>query len=383
MINNNYYRPVVAIIGRPNVGKSSLFNRLLKQRQAIVSPISGTTRDRLYATLPMGDFMIDLIDTAGLDQDLGAQQYGSEMLTQIQEAVSEADILIFVLDAHAGLTAQDQQLAEIIRKAGTSTIVFINKDDSPLLPVDEKLKKTGLGPTLSGSITQRRGVAELRTCLEELVATLMKEQPAPEQDDPSSMTGSAVNLPSVAIAGRPNVGKSSLFNALVGYERVIVSDIPGTTRDAINTKVSLSDGTEFLIVDTAGLRRRGKIGQADKIERYSVIRTLRAIDQSDIVLLVADGLEGLTRGDVHVAMYALEQKKRLITVINKIDLIDPKTVNWRRFPFLARLPIVFISALTQENISELLEQVSQSLHTLDEKPDQISAEEKQPPKLGQ
>ncbi len=362
-------RPIIAIIGRPNVGKSTLFNRLLKLRQAIVSPISGTTRDRQYAPVQIGSHWVDIVDTAGLSSDLTNLPFGQEMLAQVQEAVTEADILVFVLDAQAGLTHEDRQLAEIIRKAEAPTVVFVNKVDNPDMSVDHKMTHLGLGPTLTGSLAQRKGIQELRESLASEIQKIQKDSPAPTAFEEKQNR-------KVALIGRPNVGKSSILNTIIGYERAIVSDIPGTTRDTINTEVALDDGTRFTIIDTAGLRRRGKIGRAEKIEQYSVLRTLRAINQADIVLLIVDASEGLTRGDVHAAMHATEQKKRLITVFNKIDLVSPDQVNWRRFPFLSRLPMIFISTRQPETIAPLVELIGKELRTLDETPPQNSLEER-------
>jgi GTP-binding protein len=361
------YRPVVAIIGRPNVGKSSLFNRLVGYRQAIVSPTSGTTRDRIYSQINLEGQVVDIIDTAGLSGDLAAEDFGHEMLEQVQLAVQEADALVFVLDAQAGLTHEDQILAEIIRKAETPTIVFINKVDNLDEQLDERLTTLGIGEIVLGSLAQRRGHVELKDAL----AVILKDE-LEKAAEPAPMAVGGPQLRRITLAGRPNVGKSTLFNALVGNSRAIVSDIPGTTRDTIDTKVTLEDGVSFIVTDTAGLRRRGKIGVAPKVEQYSVIRTFQAIDHADIVLVLADATEGLTRGDVHVANYALEQKKRLITVINKSDLIDTEEFNYRRFPFLTRHPIIFISAQEGIHITELLEQIREQLRSLDETPDQNS-----------
>lgn len=363
-------RPIVAIIGRPNVGKSSLFNRFAKKRTAIVSAKSGTTRDRLYTTVMLDTVAVDLIDTAGLSKDLDELNFGHEMLEQVQQAVSEADALIFVLDAHSGFTAEDHQLAEIIRKAQTPTIVYVNKVDNLEGTIDEKLLSTGIGTTLTGSLVQRRGLNELRTAVELLV----KDVPS----EPMDLTSPIDHPPRIALVGRPNVGKSTLFNALLGYERVIVSDIPGTTRDTIDTELKLESGERFIITDTAGLRRRGKIGRAEKVEQYSVLRTLRAIDESDLVLLVVDSSEGLTRGDVHVAMYAIEQKKQLITVFNKTDLVDPKQVNFHRFPFLKRRPMIFVSAMEGTFIDQLLLQIVDLLHNQHQTLNQNYSPEKPP-----
>lgn len=353
-------RPVIAIIGRPNVGKSTLFNRLIQRRQAIVSPIAGTTRDRHYTKAQLGHFMVDLIDTAGIDEHLGQAIFGHEMLEQVQLAVQEADLLIFVLDAQAGLIHEDQVLAEIIRKASTPTVVLVNKVDNPDQMIDPKLLALGLGPTVTASLAQHRGSQELIDCLIDqldqlkLVEVRLENQLLHE------------DLPHIALVGRPNVGKSSLFNVLVDDERVIVSDIPGTTRDTIDSKVEVLDGQSFIVTDTAGLRRRGRIGSIDKIERYSHMRTLRAIDQADVVILVADATEGLTRGDVRAAAYATEQNKHLITVLNKSDLVDPRVVNISRFPFLSRQPMLFVSAKDKIAIDQLRELIQERLRNLDD-----------------
>lgn len=357
------YRPIIAIIGRPNVGKSSLFNRLVGQRQAIVAPVSGTTRDRLYATATIGETAVDLVDTAGLSADLETQEFGHEMIEQVQLAVQEADILVFVVDAQVGLTSEDQQLAEIIRKSQTPTILFVNKVDDLGAAVDPLLLSLGLGETVLGSLTQRRGHLELQEEIIKQLKTLKLDHEVEENKE---------KYPRITLAGRPNVGKSTLLNAFLNDHRVIVSDIPGTTRDTIDTKLEFEDGTGLLFSDTAGLRRRGKIGRSPKVEQYSVLRTLKAIDESDLVLVIVDGEEGLTRGDVHVADYALQQKKRLITVINKCDLIDTEKFYFRRFPFLTRHPMIFISAKEKFNLGELLELIQTELHKTDETPDQNS-----------
>lgn len=371
------YRPIIAIIGRPNVGKSSLFNRLVGFRKSIVSPVSGTTRDRLYASIMLDGHEVDIIDTAGLSGDLSSEEFGHEMLSQVQLAVQEADGLIFVLDGQVGLTAEDQVLADIIRKAETPTIVYVNKVDNSEAILDNRLLSLGLGEVVLGSITQRRGHVQLK----EQMTTLLKD--AFTKVEQAELTAAEESLPRIALAGRPNVGKSTLFNAIVGKSRAIVSDIPGTTRDTIDTKITLKNGTSFIITDTAGLRRRGKIGSAPKVEQYSVMRTFRAIDQSDVVLVLADATEGLVRGDVHVANYALEQKKRLITVINKSDLVNPTDINYRRFHFLTKHPIIFISAQEGVHITELLELVQEQLRSLDEEQSQSYSSETEQPTLDQ
>ena len=361
-------QPVIAIIGRPNVGKSSLFNKLLRRRQAIVSPTSGTTRDRLYAVSNIGERMIDLVDTAGLSRDLLGTDFGAAMMEQVQLAVKEAAGLVFILDGQVGITHEDQIIIEAIRKAGTPTVVFINKVDSLNQELDPKLTSLGLGPTIVGSIIHRRGINQLQIELQKLARSTVIEE--------SDQVVTPKNYPKVALVGRPNVGKSSVFNALVGSPRVIVSDIPGTTRDMVDSLIRPTGGQPFTVIDTAGLRRRGKIGGGEPIERYSVLRSLQAIEESDLILLIVDASEGLTRGDVHVAMHATQQKKQLITVFNKIDLIDPQKVNFRRFPFLTKLPMIFISTRESDTIASLLELIQGSLHNGGEKQSQNTSVEK-------
>lgn len=360
-------RPIIAIIGRPNVGKSSLFNHLLRRREAIVSPYSGTTRDRLYAVLSIGSTLTDIVDTAGLSRDMGKEDFGHEMLVQIQLAVKEADGLIFVLDGQSGLTHDDLVLAEVIRKSQTSCVVFINKVDTPGQVLDKKITNLGLGETVLGSIVQRRGAPELIEALAKILPA--ENNPAFQLADDNAIDDNVADesvsddkkIRRIALVGRPNVGKSTLFNALTDDERTIVSDIPGTTRDAIDTKIAFKTGETVIFTDTAGIRRRGKIGMRT-VEKYSVLRALRSIDRSDIVLLVADAPEGLTRGDAHIATYVLEQKKQLITVFNKTDLIDnPKNVSYRRFPFLSRLPMIFISAKEKTFLDELIDLILEQL----------------------
>lgn len=346
-------RLIIAIIGRPNVGKSSLFNALLRRREAIISPLSGTTRDRIYASVDIDGTIIDVVDTAGLSADMDNAEFGLAMLEQVQLAVKEADGLVFVVDGKTGLTNDDQAIAELIRRSTTPAVIFVNKVDNLQVYPDNHLLNLGIGETVVGSLTQRRGKAELIAALQKMIQPILMLQKK------HSTTETA--YPRVTLVGRPNVGKSTLYNTILGFERVIVSDIPGTTRDIIDTQVVFDNGMTLVITDTAGLRRRGKVGKSSPVERYSVLRTLRAIDRADLVLLIVDATTGMARGDAHIARYALEQNKRLITVINKVDMLKPDSVNFRRFPFLLKQPMIFVSAKKGQFIPELLELVTTTL----------------------
>jgi len=339
-------RPIVAIVGCPNVGKSTLFNRLIGRRLAIVSEVPGTTRDRLYGDAEWKGVHFTLIDTGGFDP-VSSDNLLQRVRAQAQIAVEEADVIIFVVDGKVGLTADDEEVARFLRRAAKPVILAVNKTESPthrLQAVD--FYRLGLGRPYPISAIHGMGTGDL------LDAVVRVFPPAEEEEERDE----AIHI---AIVGRPNVGKSSLLNRILGQERVIVSEEPGTTRDAIDTRIEM-DGRPVVLIDTAGLRRRAKV-QAG-LERYSVIRALRAIDRSDVTLLLIEAPEGVTSQDAHIAEYIIEQGRSLVLVVNKWDLIekDSRTMQeytrwvYTRFPFLSYVPLLFISAKTGRRVDRVL-----------------------------
>jgi len=347
---------LVAIVGRPNVGKSTLFNRLLRQRKAIVESEPGVTRDRLYAATAWGGRSFTLIDTGGLDWD---DESPIQALTtrQAELAIHEADMVVLVVDARAGLTPADRAVAEVLRRSRKPLVVAVNKVDDPQ-GVGVTAEFYGLGleaEVIPVSALHGTGTGDL---LDVIVARL--PGPPEEMAPPPEQVG---RLPvRVAVVGRPNVGKSSLVNAVLGQERVIVADEPGTTRDAIDIPFS-RDGDEYVLIDTAGLRRRARI-ETD-VERYSVLRTLRAIDRCDVVLLLLDATRPLAEQDKRIAGYAAEAGRALVLVVNKWDLVAKTDKTYLAYEEEARralhhvlwAPIVFTSAKTGRNLGRVLEAV--------------------------
>lgn len=345
-------KPIVAIVGRPNVGKSTLFNRLVGERRAIVQDEPGTTRDRVYGTTDWGGIEFTIVDTGGLLDD---REISNASLTEIARhtqdqatsAIAEADVIVFVVDAKAGLTSGDHEVADILRRADKPTILAANKADS----LDRRdaavdFYNIGLGDPIPISAYHGGGTGDL---LDRVVEAL------PEAEEEEETEG-----PRIAIAGRPNVGKSRLLNALLGQERAIVSDVPGTTRDSLDTVIEWA-GQPLTLIDTAGIRRRGRVEQG--IERFSVLRSMRSIDRSDVVLLVIDATEGFTAQDLHIAGYVEEQKKGMVLVVNKWDLVekDNHTMDEYRakakeaLDFMPYVPLVFISAKFGQRVQQVLE----------------------------
>jgi len=338
-------KPIVAIVGCPNVGKSTLFNRLIGRRLAIVSEVPGTTRDRLYGDAEWNGVPFTLIDTGGFDP-ASSDDLLQRVRAQVQVAIEEADVILFVVDGKGGLTANDEEVAHLLRRSAKPVIVAVNKTESlarRLQAVD--FYRLGLGPPYSISALHGAGTGDL---LDEVVRAF---PPAEEEEEDEAIH--------IAIVGRPNVGKSSLLNRILGQERVIVSEEPGTTRDAIDTRIEV-DGRPVVLIDTAGLRRRAKV-QAG-LEQYSVIRALRAIDRSDVALLLIEAPEGPTRQDAHIAQYIVEQGRSLVLAVNKWDLIekDSRTMQeysqwtYRQLPFLDYVPLLFISAKTGQRVEKVL-----------------------------
>ncbi len=362
--------PVVAIVGRPNVGKSTLFNRLIGQRLAIISDVSGTTRDRVYGTAEWNGRTFTLVDTGGLELEPGTH-IEERVQDQARVAVEEADLILFVVDAHAGLAPLDHEVADRLRRADAPVILVVNKGDNPRREL-EAMEFTALGfdPMITISAQHGRNTGDLADLIvEHLPPPSEAEAAASASDDDGERDLTEEELaelaeadlppPRVAIVGRPNTGKTTFVNQVLGQERMIVSDVPGTTRDPIDTTITL-DGQELVLVDTAGIRRRGSIEQG--IERYSVLRSMKAIDSADVAIVMTDATEGYTAQDAHVVGYVLERLKGIVLVLNKWDAVekDEHTADeWlkrlrRDAPYLAWADIVFASALTGQRVERIL-----------------------------
>jgi GTP-binding protein len=345
-------RPILAIVGRPNVGKSTLFNRIVGERTAIVADVPGTTRDRLYANAQFAGREFTVVDTGGIvgERDIGAAGSGEVLkLTRAQAelAIAEADAILFLVDAEEGNMPDDFEIAEILRRTAKPVYLAVNKADNERRSADAvEFYRLGLGDPVPISALHGVGTGDL---LEQIIRGF----PPPELEAESE-------IPQFAIVGRPNVGKSSLLNAILGQERAIVSEVPGTTRDALDTEVVWREQPVTLI-DTAGLRRRGKIEPG--VPKFSSLRALKAIQRADVVLLVLDAAEGPLAQDTHIASYILEENKGIVLVVNKWDLIekdeqtmDEFTARVRNaFNFVAYAPILFVSAKTRQRVASILD----------------------------
>ena len=340
-------RPIVAIVGRPNVGKSTLFNRLLGWRKAIVDPQAGLTRDRLYGVAEWRGRELTVVDTAGLDLDHAKDSSRAAIEAQTRVAIEEADAIVLLLDVRQGLNPIDRDIAHLLRRSRRNVIVAANKADSPNeRHLAHELLELGFDEPSLISAQHGLGIGDL---LDRVVAEL----PPPEDAAPET------DADRVAIMGRPNVGKSSLLNALLGDERALVSPTPGTTRDPVDTEL-VFDGVPVVLIDTAGIRR--KSSSRDRLERYSLLRGIHAMERADCVLLVVDASAGVLAQDQHVAGYALEAGKGLVIVVNKVDLVEPamrKPAYWRKvlaseFKFATFAPAVTVSAKTKEGIGGVL-----------------------------
>ncbi|GIM48208.1 GTPase Der [Collibacillus ludicampi] len=342
-------KPVVAIVGRPNVGKSTLFNRLAGERIAIVEDKPGITRDRIYSKAQWLDRNFHIIDTGGIE--VGDED---EILMRIREqaelAIDEAHVIIFLVDGLTGLTPADQEVAEILRRSKKPVILAVNKlDDPSKLHNRFDFYELGFGEPIPISAGHGTGLGDL---LDEVI----KHFP---EDDEEEYDEDVIR---VALIGRPNVGKSSLVNAILGENRVMVSPIAGTTRDAVDT-LFYKDGQDFVLIDTAGMRKRGKVYETT--ERYSVMRAMRAIERCDVAVLVINGEEGIIEQDKRIVGYALEEGKAIIIVVNKWDLVekDDKTARnfekliRKEFPFMPWAPILFVSAKTRQRVHKILDLV--------------------------
>lgn len=344
-------KPVAAIVGRPNVGKSTLFNRIIGGMVAIVEDTPGVTRDRLYFDVEWLGRKFTLIDTGGIEFKEEAKPLSEMMKKQAEIAIEEADVVIFIVDAKTGLTQDDHLIARQLRKSGKPVLLTVNKVENftAFLAEAHEFLSLGFGDPVPVSAAHGLNIGDL---LDAVVKRLPED--TPEDYDP--------DIVKIAVIGRPNVGKSSLVNMLLGEERVIVSDIPGTTRDAIDTPFTY-EGRNYILIDTAGIRRRKKI--AELAENYSVIRSFRAVDRSDVVLMVIDSTEGVTDQDKRIAGYAHEAGKGQIIIINKWDLIpkDDKTLSKyekkvrEELSFIDYAPTQFISAKTGQRVNKIMDLV--------------------------
>ena len=342
-------KPVIALVGRPNVGKSTLFNRFTKTRDAIVADFAGLTRDRHYGNGKLGKREYIVIDTGGFEPDASSGIF-HEMARQTQQAVAEADVVIFVLDARAGLSSQDHDIARYLRRLGKPCVLAANKAEGMLEGVQlSEFYELGLGRVNAVSASHGQGVRDL---LEHALDTLpaLDEEEDPDQ---AALDKSTIKL---AVAGRPNVGKSTLINTWLGEERLVAFDLPGTTRDAISVPFE-RNGQRFELVDTAGLRRKGKVFEA--IEKFSVVKTLQAIESSNVVLLLLDATQGVTDQDAHIAGYILESGRAVVVAVNKWDAVDDyqKQMLERsietRLPFLKFASMHYISAVKRQGLGSL------------------------------
>ena len=345
-------KPIVAIVGRPNVGKSTLFNIFANSRISIVEDTPGVTRDRLYAVAEWLDHEFMMVDTGGIEI-MNADAIAVSIRQQAQIAIREADVILFVCDARAGITTEDEEVACLLRQSKKPIVLAINKADSPKQEMNIfEFYNLGIGEPIPVSASNHLGLGDL---LDAVVEKFPDENAAGDLEDDDEIK--------VALIGRPNVGKSSIFNALVGEERSIVSDVAGTTRDAIDTPV-VKNGQRYLFIDTAGMRRKAKVDEP--IEKYSVMRSLRAVDRSDVVLMVFDAVEGVTEQDKRIVGYAHEAGKGVILVVNKWDLYEKDNTSTLRYTetlrkelvFLQYAPVVFVSAMTKQRIHRLPEVIS-------------------------
>ena len=340
---------IVAIVGRPNVGKSTLFNRLIKRREAIVDSVSGVTRDRNYGKSEWNGKEFSVIDTGGYIK--GSEDiFEAEIRKQVELAIDEADVIMFVVDVEEGITPMDDEVAKLLRKITKPVIVVVNKVDNAMREKDAyEFYNLGLGNYITISSTSGSGTGEL---LDELI-NVFPNKPEPTQEE--------LELPRFAVVGRPNAGKSSFINALIGVDRYIVTDIAGTTRDSIDTKYDRF-GFEFNLVDTAGIRRKAKV--KEDLEFYSVMRSVRAIEHSDVCILMVDATRGFEGQDQSIFWLAAKNRKGIIILVNKWDLVEKDTMSTRDYEAKIRkelepftdVTILFVSALTKQRLLKALEE---------------------------
>lgn len=343
-------KPVVAIVGRPNVGKSTLFNALAGEKISIVKDTPGVTRDRIYADVSWLDRDFTMIDTGGIEPD-SKDIILSQMREQAQIAIDTSDVIVFITDVRQGLVDADSKVADMLRRSGKPVVLVVNKVDSfdKFMPDVYEFYNLGIGEPVPVSAASRLGIGDM---LDQVISYFPSKDAEEEED----------SRPRIAIVGKPNVGKSSIVNKLLGEQRVIVSDIAGTTRDAIDTEI-VHDGKEYVFIDTAGLRRKNKI--KEELERYSIIRTVTAVERADVVLVVIDAAEGVTEQDAKIAGIAHERGKGVVIVVNKWDAIEKNDKTMRKYEdeirrvlsFMPYAEIMYVSAQTGQRLVKLYDMI--------------------------
>ena len=343
-------KPVVAIVGRPNVGKSTLFNALAGEKISIVKDTPGVTRDRIYADVSWLNREFTMIDTGGIEPD-SRDVILSQMREQAQIAIDTADVIVFLTDVRQGLVDADSKVADMLRRSGKPVVLVVNKVDNfeKYMPDVYEFYNLGIGDPIPVSASSRLGLGDM---LDAVTAHFPEEAGEDEEDD----------RPRIAIVGKPNVGKSSIINRLLGENRVIVSDIAGTTRDAVDTEI-VHNGREYIFIDTAGLRRKNKI--KEELERYSIIRTVTAVERADVVLMVIDATEGVTEQDAKIAGIAHERGKGIIIVVNKWDAIEKNDRTMREYEakirqtlsYMPYAEIMYVSAVTGQRLNKLYDMI--------------------------
>ncbi|WP_304017731.1 ribosome biogenesis GTPase Der [Fenollaria timonensis] len=341
-------RAVVSIVGKPNVGKSTLFNKIVGRRISITEDTPGVTRDRIYAEASWQQHVFDIIDTGGLDP-FDDDKIMSNIRKQANIAIEASDVILFVVDGKNPATALDHEIANILRKSNKKVILVANKTEGKIKDEFYSVYELALGEPISISAEQGLGIGDL---LDEIVKNFPEDRDFEEKE----------NLLKVAFIGKPNVGKSSLTNRILGEERVIVTDIAGTTRDAIDSYMNIK-GQEFMFIDTAGLRKKSRVDSS--VEAYSQVRTLSSVDRADVCVFLIDGIEGFTEQDSKVVGYAHNQGKAIIICVNKWDIVEKDSKTMKTFtdslrnnlPFLSYAPILFISALTGKRVDELIDKI--------------------------
>lgn len=343
------YKPVVAVIGRPNVGKSTFFNKICGKRISIVDDTPGVTRDRIYADAEWSGHVFTLVDTGGID-DRSEDAFQKDIKKQAQIAINEADVIVFLVDGRVGVTTNDEEVAEILQKSKTPVVLVVNKLDNFEIEKTYEFYSLGLGEPHPMSVMQSKGLGDV---LDAIVANFKERA-----DDDSD------NATKIAIVGRPNVGKSSLVNRLIGSERVVVSDIEGTTRDAVLVPFKYNK-QNFALVDTAGLRRQRSV-ERESVEGYSVLRTMSAIDEADVVLIVVDGSQDIiSEQDVRIAGYVDEAGKPSVIVVNKWDIKSKSKEQYMKMlseslAFMSYFKVIFVSALTGASVGQIMENAVKS-----------------------